>query len=87
MSGFTDFITSGPRAFPTVSEQLSNFTCCGTPSTLCAKHRSARGQDEQQLSGLLPQPPQNLTQKVTLYLGQKGRCWQARFFWSPAEAC
>lgn len=87
MSGFTDFITSGPRAFPTVSEQLSNFTCCGTPSTLCNQHRSARGQDKQQLSDLLPQPPQNLTQKVTLCIGQKEGCWQACFFKSAAEAC
>ena len=39
MSGLTDFITSGPRAAPTLSEQLSNKKSSGTPSTFCSHHQ------------------------------------------------
>lgn len=46
MSGLTDFMTSGPRALPTFSEQLSNTTCFGTPSTLCSQQKRHFDADE-----------------------------------------
>ena len=44
MSGLTDSITSGPRATPTFSEQLSNTKSAGTPSTFCS-HQQQGSED------------------------------------------